>query len=397
MNSAACRAVRPPWAARPGRPGGARRRRSATAAAGATSSAVACRRPPPVPAGRLAARERLTGPVVAVARGDRGPSATTWAWRIRWSVARGRRRRRGSSRPGASWPAAGGAARTGRRAWRPARAAVALVRRGRSPGADRSRPALTRRIETGTMAVLPARHGSPVGRGLARARSSAVPGATPSALIRTRRLTRPRPEPSWIRSGAWSRLGARPVQERGRPGDRRDLPVQTRPGRSPRPPPGRPAVERLVRQQRDPAARKPTRPRPAGCGAEEAGTCCTGSASRSAPAGTRGAATRGDAHSRPPGCRPAASPRPGRRVAAREPAGHAGPAVAPGSRRTVEPPAVERVPDRRPGAGRHGQTSAAAPAAPRRPAPLDLDELDRDLWNRFEKRMRIEQERRGRG
>ena len=28
---------------------------------------------------------------------------------------------------------------------------------------------------------------------------------------------------------------------------------------------------------------------------------------------------------------------------------------------------------------------------------LDLDQIGRDLWNRFEKRMRIEQERRGRG
>jgi hypothetical protein len=28
---------------------------------------------------------------------------------------------------------------------------------------------------------------------------------------------------------------------------------------------------------------------------------------------------------------------------------------------------------------------------------LDLDAIGRDLWNRFEKRMRIEQERRGRG
>jgi hypothetical protein len=34
------------------------------------------------------------------------------------------------------------------------------------------------------------------------------------------------------------------------------------------------------------------------------------------------------------------------------------------------------------------------------PAPahqsIDLDRLDRDLWKRFEKRIRIEQERRGR-
>jgi hypothetical protein len=29
--------------------------------------------------------------------------------------------------------------------------------------------------------------------------------------------------------------------------------------------------------------------------------------------------------------------------------------------------------------------------------PLDLDQLDRDLWKRFERRIRIEQERRGRG
>ncbi|GAA2756219.1 hypothetical protein [Actinopolymorpha rutila] len=43
-------------------------------------------------------------------------------------------------------------------------------------------------------------------------------------------------------------------------------------------------------------------------------------------------------------------------------------------------------------------TVAAPPqqqAAPP-PAPVDLDRLDRDLWRRFEKRMRIEQERHGR-
>ncbi|RPF28996.1 hypothetical protein [Georgenia muralis] len=39
---------------------------------------------------------------------------------------------------------------------------------------------------------------------------------------------------------------------------------------------------------------------------------------------------------------------------------------------------------------------APPPAAPAAPA-VDLDRLDRELWHRFEKRMRIERERRGRG
>lgn len=45
--------------------------------------------------------------------------------------------------------------------------------------------------------------------------------------------------------------------------------------------------------------------------------------------------------------------------------------------------------------------SAAPDTASGRPAPtvppLDLDRLDRDLWRRFEKRVRVEQQRRGRG
>jgi hypothetical protein len=38
---------------------------------------------------------------------------------------------------------------------------------------------------------------------------------------------------------------------------------------------------------------------------------------------------------------------------------------------------------------------SGGPAAPAY-QPIDLDRLDRDLWKRFEKRIRIEQERRGR-
>ncbi|WP_447925157.1 hypothetical protein [Georgenia muralis] len=41
-------------------------------------------------------------------------------------------------------------------------------------------------------------------------------------------------------------------------------------------------------------------------------------------------------------------------------------------------------------------TPTPPPAAPAAPA-VDLDRLDRELWHRFEKRMRIERERRGRG
>ncbi|OLT00504.1 hypothetical protein BJF90_34910 [Pseudonocardia sp. CNS-004] len=46
------------------------------------------------------------------------------------------------------------------------------------------------------------------------------------------------------------------------------------------------------------------------------------------------------------------------------------------------------------------RTRSVAPAAgPRAPSPppFDLDQLDRDLWRRFEKRIRVEQQRRGRG
>ena len=41
------------------------------------------------------------------------------------------------------------------------------------------------------------------------------------------------------------------------------------------------------------------------------------------------------------------------------------------------------------------QPAVASPSFAGQPA-LDLDELGRDLWKRFEQRMRIEQERRGR-
>jgi len=50
----------------------------------------------------------------------------------------------------------------------------------------------------------------------------------------------------------------------------------------------------------------------------------------------------------------------------------------------VDPRARSTVPD------------AAGPRTPS-PPPFDIDQLDRDLWRRFEKRIRVEQQRRGRG
>jgi hypothetical protein len=44
-----------------------------------------------------------------------------------------------------------------------------------------------------------------------------------------------------------------------------------------------------------------------------------------------------------------------------------------------------------------GSVAQAPPAESAARPVLDLDAIGRDLWNRFEKRMRIEQERRGRG
>jgi hypothetical protein len=35
--------------------------------------------------------------------------------------------------------------------------------------------------------------------------------------------------------------------------------------------------------------------------------------------------------------------------------------------------------------------------APKAPPPIDIDQLDRELWRRFEKRARTERERHGRG
>lgn len=70
---------------------------------------------------------------------------------------------------------------------------------------------------------------------------------------------------------------------------------------------------------------------------------------------------------------------------------------APGPRRAatrvhrVSPDAADPAP-----AGAPQQIISSAPSESARPV-LDLDEVGRDLWNRFEKRMRIEQERRGRG
>jgi hypothetical protein len=63
-------------------------------------------------------------------------------------------------------------------------------------------------------------------------------------------------------------------------------------------------------------------------------------------------------------------------------------------------PPVERVhrrppssgPQPAPGRSSSGPGTTTPPASP----PIDLDRLDRDLWKRFEKRIRVEQERRGR-
>ncbi|MFG1990759.1 hypothetical protein ACGFJ7_12375 [Actinoplanes sp. NPDC048988] len=59
-------------------------------------------------------------------------------------------------------------------------------------------------------------------------------------------------------------------------------------------------------------------------------------------------------------------------------------------RRTTEP-AAGRDPVRQ--ANPHRTTTASPPTSP----PLDLDGLGRDLWRRFERQIRIERERSGRG
>jgi hypothetical protein len=50
----------------------------------------------------------------------------------------------------------------------------------------------------------------------------------------------------------------------------------------------------------------------------------------------------------------------------------------------------------RPAPAPAGKAEASAAAAAPGRQPIDLDRLDRDLWKRFEKRIRVEQERRGR-
>jgi hypothetical protein len=70
--------------------------------------------------------------------------------------------------------------------------------------------------------------------------------------------------------------------------------------------------------------------------------------------------------------------------------------LAAGARRPVTR-ILRTVPDVEP---RPAPAPAAGPEAPAAPPPgrqpMDLDRLDRDLWKRFEKRIRVEQERRGR-